>query len=72
MDARRITGQFSVTNPWGGERGERDFQVAHSSFRLEAGTEFVTWPRNLELLKRIYFHEVTFIPVGESGSVLPL
>lgn len=29
---RRITGQFSVTNPW---EGERDFQVAHSSFRLE-------------------------------------
>lgn len=62
MDRGRITGEFSVTNPWG-----RDFQVR---IHLErAGT----WPaRNLELLKRIYFHEVTFIPVGESGSVLPL
>ena len=31
VDTRtRITGQFSVTNPWG-EGRERDFQVAHSS-----------------------------------------
>lgn len=72
MDARRITDSLVLLILGEGRGGERDFQVAHSSFRLEAGTEFVTWPRNLELLKRIYFHEVTFIPVGESGSVLPL
>lgn len=53
----------------GGRGGSAIFRLR---IHPEAGTEFVTWPRNLELLKRIYFHEVTFIPVGESGSVLPL